>query len=177
MIYRNETIYYKDHAMELKREVVEIKDIPIKQNYKVPRMLWENLEAVLLAQSKKYIEELAKVLEVNPRELQRRVMPSADTIKVVLQDVEEGVCQAYVQKDALTVFCRKPIYHSTFCAAHTANRLLVKDDHATIIQRIKDIETLPPIWALQTDIITSTGQKIGKIDHTTQKIKIYVVDK
>jgi len=152
-------------------------DTSMKQNYKVPRMLWENLEAVLLAQSKKYIEELAKVLEVNPKELQKRVMPSADTIKVALYDAEENVCQAYVQKDSLTVFCRKPIYHSTFCAAHTANRLLVKDDHAIMIQRIKDIETVPPIWALNTDIITSSGQKIGKIDHGAQKIKIYVVDK
>lgn len=105
-------------------------------------------------------------------------MPSADTIKVVLQDAEEGVCQAYVQKDALTVFCRKPIYyHSRFCAAHTANRLLVKDGNTTVIQRLKDIETVPPIWALNMDIITSAGQKIGKINHSTQKIKIYVLDK
>jgi hypothetical protein len=38
MIYIKETI------------TIEMNDTPIKQNYKVPRMLWENFKAVLLAQ-------------------------------------------------------------------------------------------------------------------------------
>jgi hypothetical protein len=32
--------------------------------YKVPRLLWENFESVLLAQSKRYISELAKRVSV-----------------------------------------------------------------------------------------------------------------
>jgi hypothetical protein len=173
-MFRHETIYYKDHAMEYKQEVVETS---LKHNYKVPRILWENFEAVLLAQSKKYIEDLAKILEVPAKELQKRVMPSADSIKIALQDADEGVCQAYVQRDKFTVFCRKPVYHSTFCAEHTGNRLLIVADKAIPIQRIKDIETLPPLWVQDKTIMTADGGKIGKIDHDQQKIKIYVIDK
>lgn len=40
--------------------------------YKVPRLLWENFEAVLLAQSKRYIGELARRLNVSEKELQKR---------------------------------------------------------------------------------------------------------
>jgi len=173
-MFRSEVIRYKDQHMEYTKEVTETS---AKHNYKVPRILWENLESVLLAQSKKYIEELAKILEVPAKELQRRVMPSADSIKVILQDVEEGVCQAYVQEGVCTVFCRKPIYHGTFCAKHSAHRPIVKDVKARTIQRVKDIETLPPLWLLDNQLITSDGQKVGTINHDTQKIKIYVIDK
>lgn len=40
--------------------------------YKVPRLLWENLESVLLAQSRKYICELAKRLNVSEKELLKK---------------------------------------------------------------------------------------------------------
>lgn len=154
----------------------QITETNIKQNYKVPRILWENLEAVLLSQSKKYIEELAKVLQVPAKELQKRVMPSSQSITVMIQDVQEHVCQAYVQKDAFTVYCRKPVFNGHFCASHTAHRALIQDARAETIQRIKDVERLPPLWIKGTDLYTSDGQKQGTIHHARQKIKIYVLE-
>ena len=148
----------------------------IRTDYKVPRILWENMEAVLLSQSKKYIEDLAKILKVPAKELQKRVMPSANSIKVVLQDVQENVCQAYVQNGAFTVYCRKPVFDSHFCAAHTGTRVIVQDSAATTIQKVKDIETLPPLWVKDNTLYIASGQKMGTVNHTTQKIKIYVVD-
>lgn len=148
----------------------------IKQNYKVPRILWENLEAVLLSQSKKYIEELAKHLQVPAKELQRRVMPSADHIKIMLQDQQEGVCQAYVQNGKFTVFCRKPVFDATFCAEHCGNRLIVQSDKAITIKRVKDIETLPPLWIRGNNLFVASGQKIGTVNHVAQKITIYTID-
>lgn len=148
----------------------------VRTDYKVPRILWENLEAVLLSQSKKYIEELAKVLKVPAKELQKRVMPSANSIKVVIQDVQEHVCHAYVQNGQFTVFCRKPVFDGYFCSAHMGTRLLVQDTNAETIQRVKDIETLPPLWVHNNNLLTSNGQKIGRINHSTQKIKIYTLN-
>ena len=59
-------VRYQDHEMEFKQDIVEQDGyVSARHNYKVPRILWENMEAVLLAQSKKYIEELAKILQVN----------------------------------------------------------------------------------------------------------------
>ncbi len=65
--------------------------------YKVPRLLWENFESVLLAQSKRYIGELAKRLNVPERELQKRVLPTSDSLKVIIQDTqaESNQCKAY----------------------------------------------------------------------------------
>ena len=52
--------------------------------YKVPRFLWENFESVLLAQSKRYITELAKRLAVPEKELIKKVLPSSDSLKVII---------------------------------------------------------------------------------------------
>jgi hypothetical protein len=143
--------------------------------YKVPRILWENLEAVLLTQSKKYIEELAKCLNVSAKELQKRVMPSSDSIQVLLQDVQETVCQGYVQQGNLTVFCKKPVFHGTYCAVHSGNRCIINDTTAITIQRVKDIDQLPPMWIEGSSLLTEDGQKIGTIHRGRQKITIYHV--
>ena len=153
-----------------------------KYNYKVPRILWENLEAVLLTQSKKYIEELAKILGVPAKELQKRVMPSANSVKVILQDVQESTCRAYVQNGAFTVFCRKPVFNGDFCATHCGARPVVNDTKAISIKKVKDMDTLPPIWEQDTSIhpikelYVASGQRIGKVNHDKQKITIYTID-
>ena len=145
--------------------------------YKIPRILWESLEAVLLAQSKKYIEELANRLHVPAKELQKRVMPSADSIKVLLQEVQEGLCQAHVQNGEFTVFCRRPVLNTMFCAEHQFNRSLVLIDDAINIQKVKDIDMLPPIWMKESDtnLYYSNDTIAGKINHEKQKIKIYTI--
>ena len=67
--------------------------------YKIPRILWENLESVLLAQSKRYIGELAKRLKVSEKELIKRVLPTSDYLKVIIQDTQtESQCKAYIQR-------------------------------------------------------------------------------
>jgi len=153
-----------------------------KYNYKVPRILWENLEAVLLTQSKKYIEELAKILGVPAKELQKRVMPSANSVKVILQDTQENACHAYIQTGIFTVFCRKSVFNGDFCAAHCSARLIVNDTKAKTIKKVKDMDMLPPMWEQDTSIpaikelYVSSGQQIGKVNHDKQKITIYTID-
>jgi len=77
--------------------------------YKVPRILWENLESVLYAQSKRYVMETAKRLGVPEKELLKRVLPTSDSLHVMIQDsqAESNQCKAYVQHDKMTVFCKK----------------------------------------------------------------------
>jgi len=146
--------------------------------YKVPRVLWENFEAVLLAQSKKYIEELATRLKVPAKELQKRVMPSTDSIKVLLQESTEDICKAYIQHDKFTIFCRKPVINARFCSEHCHNRMMLVDtDKAISIQRIKDRDAMAPMWLIGDDIYHSNGELVGKINHDTQKIKIFITCK
>ena len=148
--------------------------------YKVPRLLWENLESVLLAQSKRYITELAKRLHVSEKELIKKVLPTSDSLKVIIQDsqAESNQCNAYIQEGQLTVFCRKPVaYQSEFCPIHRTHRMMVMNEMDPVsIQKIKDDPMLPPMWAMDHTIIDSKGGIVGKINKDEQRIKRFVVE-
>ena len=150
-----------------------------KMEYKVPRFLWENLESVLLAQSKRYVCELAKRLDISEKELMRKVLPSADSLKVIIQDTQSESCQcrAYLQNDKLTVFCRKPVVYGTeFCAFHRTKRMTVIDGTTpTEIQRINDKATFGPLWLSNNIIINTAGNMVGKVNKSTGKIKMFVL--
>jgi len=152
--------------------------------YKVPRLLWENLESVLLAQSRRYIGELAKYLGVSEKELQKRVMPTSDSFHVILQDSqhESNQCRAYIQRDQLTVFCKKPVaYHSEYCMIHRTNRMLVIESSQykgsiQIVQKIKDKNTMEPMWLTNRTIINSRGEMIGKLNKMDGVIKRFIIE-
>ncbi len=146
--------------------------------YKVPRLLWENFESVLLAQSKRYIGELAKRLGVPEKELLKRVLPTSDSLKVIIQDTQAecNQCKAYVQQDKLTVYCRKATaYGSEYCSFHRNKRMLVIEGTNPIqIQKIKDTNTMESLWASDTTLYNSNGDVVGKIDRDMGKIKLFV---
>ena len=147
--------------------------------YRVPRVLWENLESVLLAQSKRYVAELAKRLHVSEKELIKKVLPTSDSLKVILHESSESTqCTAYVQQDHLTVCCRKPAaYQSAFCVAHRAHRMMVMEGTQPIaIQKIKDQPTLPPMWQMNHTIIDSQGNRVGKINQEEQRIRLFIIE-
>lgn len=146
--------------------------------YKVPRLLWENLESVLLAQSKRYVGELAKRLGVPEKELIKKVFPISDSLKIIIQDThaECNQCKAYIQNDKLTIYCRKiTAYGSEYCPFHRNKRMLVIDGTNPIqIQKIKDINTLEPLWASDKYVYNSSGDSIGRINRETGKIKLFI---
>jgi hypothetical protein len=147
--------------------------------YKISRLLWENIESVLLAQSKRYIGELAKHLNVPEKELQKRVLPSSDFLKITIQDTqsETNKCKAYVQHDKLTIYCRKPVaYASDYCLFHRNKRMMVIDGTNPVeIQRIKDINTKGPLWIMKNNIINSSGDIVGKVNKITGKITLFII--
>jgi hypothetical protein len=147
--------------------------------YKVPRLLWENFESVLLAQSKRYIGELAKRLGVPEKDLIKRVLPTSDSLKVIIQDThaECNQCKAYIQHDMLTVFCRKATsYGSEYCPYHRSKRMrVIEGTHPIEIQRLKDINTMEPLWVSNTTLYNSSGDIVGKINKETGTIKMYVI--
>ena len=146
--------------------------------YKVPRLLWENFESVLLAQSKRYIGELAKILGVPERELLKKILPTSDSLKVIIQDTqsESNQCNAYIQNDKLTVFCRKPVsYGCEYCTFHRNKRMLVIGGGNPIhIQRIKDSNKTEPLWVSNNTLHNSSGDIVGKINREECTIKIFM---
>lgn len=148
--------------------------------YKVPRLLWENFESVLLAQSKRYIVELAKRLEVPEKELLKRVLPSSDSLKVIIQDthLESNQCKAYIQNGKLTIYCRKATaYGSEYCSFHRNKRMtVVADTNPIQIQKIKDTNSIESLWASDTTVYNLNGDIAGKINKESGKIKLFMID-
>lgn len=146
--------------------------------YKVPRVLWENLEAVLLAQSKRYIGELALRLGVSEKELQKKVLPTSDSLKVLIYDshVESHQCKAYIQHDQVTIFCKDPVtLQSEYCIYHKNKRMTVIEGTPQIIQRVKDSNMHEPIWIKDNIVINSSGNTVGKLNRSENKIKLFVI--
>ena len=145
--------------------------------YKVPRLLWENLESVLLAQSKRYIGELAKRLGVPEKELIKRVLPTSDSLKIIIQDThaECNQCKAYIQHDMLTVFCRKATaYGSEYCSSHRSKRMrVIEGTNPVELQRLTDINILDQLWANNKTLYNSRGNIVGKINKDMNKIKMF----
>ena len=147
--------------------------------YKVPRLLWENFESVLLAQSKRYIGELAKRLGVSEKELLKKVLPTSDSLKVIIQDTQAECnhCKAYIQQDKLTVYCRKATAYGTeYCSFHRNKRMLVIEGTNPItIQKIKDTNTIESLWVSDTMLYNSNGDIVGKINKEKGKIKLFTM--
>ena len=147
--------------------------------YKVPRLLWENFESVLLAQSKRYIGELAKRLGVSEKELLKKVLPTSDSLKVIIQDTQAecNQCKAYIQQDKLTVYCRKATAYGTeYCSFHRNKRMLVIEGTNPItIQKIKDTNTIESFWVSDSILYNSNGEIVGKINKEKGKIKLFTM--
>lgn len=147
--------------------------------YKVPRILWENLESVLLAQSKRYIGEIAKRLGIPEKELQKRILPSTDSLKVIIQDsqAETNQCKAYVQQGEITCFCRKSVaYHSEYCVVHRQQRMtIIPGTTPTVLQKMKERNTMEPLWIKQHLLVNAKGHTAGVIQHNEGRIKLFVL--
>jgi len=148
--------------------------------YKVPRFLWENMESVLLAQSKRYVAELARRLGVPEKELLKKVIPSSDSLKIMIQDTQSDSnhCKAYIQQEKLTIYCRHPtVYGCDYCALHREKRMMVIQDKTSKpveIQRIKDMPTLPPLWKEGTHVWKTNGERVGRINESKSTLKLFV---
>ena len=171
------TLEPKVAALEPKVAALEPKVAMLE--YKVPRILWENLESVLLAQSKRYIGEMAKRLGIPERELQKRVLPSSDSLTIMMMDsqAESNQCKAYVQHDEMTEFCRKAVaYQSEFCPIHRQQRMtLIPGKEPTVVEKIKDRHTMEPLWKKGHMLLNAHGQTVGTIQINQGKLKRFVL--
>jgi hypothetical protein len=141
--------------------------------YKVPRILWENLESVLLEQSKRFVRELAKRLDVPEKELIKRVLPS-DKLQVTIMDSDCASlqCKAFIQQHKMTIYCRKPVaYQSGYCLSHRYKRMDVLPFDPKPVQRIKGEN----LWVHDSMIYNDKGEVVGRVCHKKNKIKRFII--
>jgi hypothetical protein len=156
----------------------------MSKQYSIPRLLWENVESVLRAQSKQFVREMAGYLRVSEKELIKQVLPSADTIQVAIIDSqqESNQCKAYVLRDHTATYCKKPVLlHSEYCSHHhqTRSRVIPRTEKEPIVvRRMKDDPAFEPLWITEEEkLIRADGTVVGKRIESARKIILFdVVD-
>lgn len=148
--------------------------------YQVPRLLWESLESVLLAQGRTFVKECAKRLEVNEKELLRRVMP-VSKVSVYLHDTasESLQCKAYIHLGSVTHHCRRPVaLGSEFCVQHRRERLTITEpSEECYVQKLQDAPDRPSVWVKSNGaVLDSHGNHIGMYSHETGKLTLYTLE-
>jgi hypothetical protein len=148
--------------------------------YQVPRLLWESLESVLLAQGRVFVRDIARRLAVDEKELLRQVMPK-DKIHVYLHDTqtEDMQCHAFVQTDSVIHHCRRPVtLGSEFCFLHFRDRLHVHShDESDHVQQLETSADRPPLWKrADGSVINAKGDVVGMYNKETAVLTMYEMD-
>lgn len=164
-------------------------------DYVVPRVLWESFNSVLLAQSRQYVKELAKRLKVPEKDLMKKVLPTADSIRVYMHDTqtEDLQCIADIQEGIIIHKCGRPVLLGTsHCSEHhalsmsesiftsdieTVERIIQSDD-INDESRIQAINMNIPkkLWTTKDKIvIDAAGRTIGHYDEDDSKLQLFKI--
>jgi len=133
--------------------------------YKVNRLVWETFEAVLLAQGKRFVKDMAKTLLVDEKVLLRQVFPTKEAFHVTLLDSEATLCMAVSPVSSVAARCRQPVQTGhAFCLLHLHQRPLLGSD-VVPVRRLQDAADRPPLWLLadQQTVIDSEGTVRGSL--------------
>lgn len=152
------------------------------REYKVPRLLWESLEAVLLAQGKRFVREIAKTLEVPEKELLKQVFPSKDSLQVTLHDTQSQSlqCDAFEQTDSMIHRCGKPVdLGSTFCGGHRVHRpTVIPGATTTEYIKLRDGADRPSLWLRKSDshVVDAKGAVRGLFCQESATLQLFEIE-
>jgi hypothetical protein len=137
----------------------------MSRDYKVNRLVWETFEAILLAQGKRFVKDMAETLLVDEKVLLRTVFPTRDAFRVSIQDSDATTCMAFHPlSDAVIGRCRRPVQTgSPFCLHHQIRRPAITPT-TTSIRKLQDAPDRPALWLLpDQSVIDSEGTVRGSL--------------
>ena len=142
---------------------------------KVPRLLWESFESILLAEGKRFVRDIAHTLQVPEKELVKRIFPTKDALHVQLHDTHTSTldCRALSTGGPVARRCRRPVQlGSEFCPTHLTHRPLYL--HAAPIRKLQDHPDRPSLW-VQADgtVIDEHGTSHGAYSEETGKLLLF----
>jgi len=138
----------------------------MSRDYKVNRLVWETFEAILLAQGKRFVKDMAQTLLVDEKVLLRSVFPSRDAFKVSIQDSDAMTCMAFQPcSEAVIGRCRRPVQTgSPFCLHHQIRRPVVATEEPIAVRKLQDAPDRPALWLLPDQtVIDSEGLVRGSL--------------
>lgn len=146
--------------------------------YKFPLIVWQSLEPLLFAESRKYVRSVASALKVDESELLKAVLPDRDKFLVTLFETEDiRECKAWIShptRSDFAIHCRKATFPGEeCCAAHKHNRSTVQPrlEPPIIWKRIKTPPDVPPLWLdADNNIVNIDGIICGKKNADSNQI-------
>jgi hypothetical protein len=142
---------------------------------KVPRLLWESFESILLAEGKRFVRDIANTLQVSEKELVKRVFPTNDALHIHLHDTHTETldCMAFLAGGPVARRCRRPVQlGSEFCTTHLTHRPLYLP--SAPIRKLQDHPERPSLW-VQADgtVIDEHGAPHGTYSEETGKLLLF----
>ena len=147
-----------------------------KASIQIPAVIWESLDIALRSSSKQFVKKVAKVLQVDENELVRAVMPSGETIKMILYESDDmKECPALIPhplKPDFAIHCRKAIIPGEeYCQVHKHSRCDIQNSIEGIIEfdPIQTPPEIPPLWLVPSDttirdVINVEGKIVGSLN-------------
>ena len=96
-----------------------------KNQFPIPFLIFQSLQASLLAESKKLTKDIATTLNKPEGPLWKEIQKEIQSVYLIEQEeptYEEFMCKGYHIKNGIWTLCRDPvIYGSHFCPRHFSN--------------------------------------------------------
>ena len=149
--------------------------------YKVDRALWESLESVFQMRGRAYVRELARRLEVDEKELVRRVFGPQGKIAVAMTDagLDSTSCTAYIRTSTVVHHCRRPVQTGTaFCPCHQTVRPNVVETAtgAVVLRKLADAADRESLWVTEDGtVINCDGVVRGTYDGEKGRLRLFLV--
>jgi hypothetical protein len=154
---------------------------PSTTEYKVDRALWESLESVFQMRGRAYVRELARRLEVDEKELTRRVFGPTGRCVLAMTDagLESTSCTAFIRTGTVVHHCRRPVQTgSPFCPCHQTVRPNVVESASGVIElrKLADAADRESLW-VDSDgtVINCDGAIRGTYDSERGRLRLFIV--
>lgn len=149
-------------------------------NVQIPQQLLESLQASFLGEAKRICRDAAKILKVNEKELQQKVLPNASRIKIQVVDTDEAPtqCHALIQEQSIFRRCRMPTLLGTGrCICHQTAKVPSLPEECTQLVRMERIEANDdPLWCNEAtgEVYDSSGAIVGL--YKNSELRLYVLE-
>ena len=138
-------------------------------SYQIPKIIWESLESALYAESRNYLRHLADALKINSSDLIKAVLPSKDSLKVLMYETDDiQECKAFIPhpvKADLAIHCRKPVFPGEdYCHVHQHARYGIQTtlDTPPKWKALKVPPELPSLWLNDKEqVVNADGNVYG----------------
>lgn len=154
----------------------------VTSEYKVDRNLWESLEGIFQMHGRTYVRDLAKRLQVDEKELIRKVFGTDSKMRVTMVDssTDSSCCQAYCRTGAIVHHCRKPVcIGSMFCSTHQILRPTIVENvtGVTSLRKLADAPDREALWVKDDgEVIAADGSSKGYYNEETGKLQLFIIN-